>query len=215
VSDGARLSIDGAAVGSEARVELPRGNHIVEVDGALGPGATLGVSWQPPGESEWRTLGSDALFVAPEGGTGLEATYYPTPTWTGEPQEKLIDPVLDHYYHLNPFRRLNLSPPAGWSAEWRGFIEVPHSGVYRFDVDRFTRAGLWIDERQVFDDTPTDAPEAVSGTLELTAGRHAIRVRLQDRAIGGPRMYLFWTPPAGQRQVVPGSALYPPRPELR
>ena len=58
--------------------------------------------------------------------------------------------------------------------------------------------------------TAQDAPVSTSGTAELTAGPHDIRVRFQDRLDGGPRVYLYWTPPGGNRQVLPGSVLVPP-----
>ena len=128
------------------------------------------------------------------------------------PQEKLIDPILDHYYHLNPFQRLNVQPRDGWSVEWRGFLDVPTSGSYAFEAERISRAGLWIDEQLVFDDTPDGAIEKRTGAIELSAGLHPIRVRLQNRSQGGPRLYLYWTPPGGQREVIPGRALYPPPP---
>jgi hypothetical protein len=213
VPNGFRLGIDDLVLPDESgRVELARGNHVIEVQGTLNSDGTLLVAWQPPEATEWRTVDRSALFVAPEGGHGLEATFYPTRTWEGSPRESLIDPILDHYYHLSPFRRLNFEPPAGWSVEWRGSIDVPTGGTYRFDVERISRAGLWIDERLVFDDTGDDSAEVLSGTLDLTAGRHQIRARLQNRSAGGPRLYLYWTPPGGRREVVPGRALYPPPP---
>jgi len=214
LTDGFQLTVDGERVTSGARVELARGNHRVDIVGLLESSGALSLSWQPPGADPWRSLDAAALFVAPEGGNGLEATFYPTRTWEGTPTETVIDPILVHYYHLNPFRRLNFEPRGGWSVEWRGFVEVFSAGTYAFDVERISRAGLWIDERQVFDDTPEAAPEVRSGSLELTAGRHAIRVRLQNRSDGGPRLYLYWTPPGGRREVIPGRALYPPPPAL-
>jgi hypothetical protein len=63
----------------------------------------------------------------------------------------------------------------------------------------------------MFDDTVTDGP--TSGVAQLMAGRHEIRVRLQNRGDGGPRLYLFWIPPGGGREVLPGRVLYPPPPK--
>ncbi len=71
---------------------------------------------------------------------------------------------------------------------------------------------MWLDERVIFDDTAEGAAETTTGTTELDAGEHRIRVRFQDRGDGGPRLYLYWTPPGGTRQVIPGRVLYPPRP---
>jgi alpha-L-fucosidase len=131
------------------------------------------------------------------------------------PRESVIEPLVGQYYHLSPLRRVAADTRDGWSAEWRGFIDVPTSGTYGFQVERVSRAGLWIDERVVFDETPEDAPEVNFGSVALTAGRHAIRVRLQNRNAGGPRLYLYWIPPGGQREVVPGRALYPVPPAIQ
>src|SRR5262249_1021803 len=124
----------------------------------------------------------------------------------------IVDPVLGHYYHLSPFARQSLSLTI-WSAEWRGSIDVPSSGGYSFEAERLSRAGLWIDGQALFDDTGNAATEAHSGAIQRAAGRHEIRVRLQDRGDGGPRLYLYWTPPgATVRQIVPGRVLFPPLP---
>ena len=70
--------------------------------------------------------------------------------------------------------------------------------------------GLEIDV--VFDDTAEGTAERQSGSIDLTQGRHSIRVRMQNRGAGGPRLYLYWSPPGGTRELVPGRALYPPPP---
>jgi hypothetical protein len=205
---GFSITIDGAPLRETDRVQLARGNHLLNVRGPAG--TSLDLSWWPPDATAWQPIDDRALFIAPQGGNGLEATFYPTADWQGSPTETIIDPVLDHYYHVSPFARLNLSPPA-WSVEWRGTLDVPTDGTYRFESERLSRAGLWIDQQRIFDDTLVDGPS--SGLAQLTAGRHEIRVRLQNRGDGGPRLYLYWIPPGGGREVLPGRVLYPPPPK--
>jgi hypothetical protein len=207
---GYRLSVDEREVAETDRVQLERGSHLLVVSG---PAGTPGLEWLPPGATTWQPVNDRALFAAPEGGNGLLATFYPRQDFQGSPTLSQIDPVVAHYYHLNPLARLNLYPTA-WSAEWRGSIDIPTSGVYRFEADRLSRAGLWIDDLGIFDDTADAPATSQSGLVQLAAGRHAIRVRLQDRDQGGPRLYLYWTPPGGAREIVPGRVLYPPPPEL-
>jgi sugar lactone lactonase YvrE/4-amino-4-deoxy-L-arabinose transferase-like glycosyltransferase len=214
VSNGFHLNVDGADVGDTAQLQLARGNHLLTVSGSLAQGGRLDLQWQSPAEPDvWLPLDPALLFIAPAGGSGLEATFYPTRDFQGSPGESIIDPILNHYYHLNPLRRLNLSPVT-WSAEWRGVLDVPASGAYRFDAERLSRAGLWIDEQRVFDDTADGAAVSNSGVVQLGQGRHAIRVRLQSLREGGPRLYLYWTLPGGSREVVPGERLYPPPPAV-
>jgi hypothetical protein len=166
-----------------------------------------------PGAATWQPVDDRALFAAPEGGNGLLATFYAGQDFQSLPSVTQIDPILSRYYHINPFARLALYP-TNWSAEWRGSIDIPATGVYRFEADRVGRAGLWIDDRGIFDDTVDGRAAGQSGVTQLTAGRHTIRVRLQVRDQSGPRLYLYWTPPGGAREIVPGRVLYPPVPEL-
>jgi hypothetical protein len=210
VPAGRTFSLDGGQLADAERVQLARGNHVLVVSGASAEATPPALTWQRPSAAAFEPIDPRALFKAPDGGNGLQAIFYPTQDWQGAPTETIVDPILDHYYHVSPLARLNLSPP-NWSAEWRGTLDVPTTGSYRFDAERLSRAGLWIDEQVVFDDTTVDG--AVSGVAQLTAGRHPIRVRLQNRGDGGPRLYLFWVPPGGGREVVPGRVLYPPPPE--
>jgi uncharacterized membrane protein/DNA-binding beta-propeller fold protein YncE len=207
---GLQLSVDRSAPANEAQFDLWRGNHVLDVRGTLPPGQPLEVLWQPPNATELQVIDPRALLPPPEGGTGLAATLYPTQTWQGSPQVQLIDPLPAHYFHTNSFSRVNFDPHNSWSAEWVGLLDVSAVGTYRFEADRQSRAGLWIDDRQVFDDTADGAPEMTAGTIELQPGEHHIRVRFQDRGQGGPHLYLYWTPPGGARQVVPGRVLHPP-----
>jgi hypothetical protein len=209
---GMQLTVDGSFPVSSGQFDLARGNHLVELHGAPEDGEPLELRWQPPGASQTQAVDPRALFLPPEGGTGLAVTFFPAQSFDGEPKEKSIDPLIAHYFHTNPFARLNLDAHNSWSAEWRGLLQVPAAGTYRFEADRLSRAGVWIDDQLVFDDTADRAPTSTSGTAELQAGEHTIRVRFQDRADGGPRVYLYWTPPGGNRQVLPGAVLLPPRP---
>ncbi len=211
VPSGFTLLLDGASLSTGHAVMLARGNHLAVLSGPpTGPAPTL--QWEMPGTTTFQAIEDRLIFSAPDGGNGLRATFYPTPDFQGTPTETIIDPILAHYYHINPLSRVNASP-ATWSAEWRGTIDVPTTGTYRFEADRLSRAGVWIDENVVFDDTPDGAIPNVGGSVPLTAGRHAIRVRMQDRGDGGPHLYLYWTPPGGGRELVPGRVLYPPPPD--
>jgi hypothetical protein len=202
---GGALSVDGTLLSPAEHVQLARGNHLIEIRASQAL-----VEWQTPvAPGGWLPVDPNALYVAPEGGNGLEATVYPSPEFEGTPNDVQIDPVVAHYYHTNPLVRLNVSPQL-WSIEWRGTLDVATAGTYRFDAERLSRAGLWLDDQPVFDDTATDG--IPSGLVTLSAGRHKIQIRLQNRGDGGPRLYLYWTPPNAPRTLLPGRALYPPEP---
>jgi hypothetical protein len=203
------VKIDGAPVRTDEPLQLVPGNHLLE---AQLPSGSTSLEWRPPGAANYQPINDARLFTAPAGGNGLLATFYPTRDFEGTPAVSVIDPLLAHFYHLSPFGRLNLSLSI-WSAEWVGSIDVPRNGTYRFEADRLSRAGLWVDNKPIFDDTSEGAAEMQTGSVVLTAGRHPIRVRLQTLGEAGPRLYLYWTTPGGTRSLVPGQVLYPPSPE--
>ncbi|HET6316626.1 MAG TPA: glycosyltransferase family 39 protein, partial [Chloroflexota bacterium] len=134
VAPSGQLSVDGSALANPADVELARGNHSLEVRGQLPQGQQLELLWQPPGTSELRPIDARALFPPGEGGTGLAVTFFPTQNFDGEPRDRLIDPLVAHYFHTNPLRRFTFDPHNSWSAEWLGRLQVPTTGTYRFDA---------------------------------------------------------------------------------
>jgi hypothetical protein len=86
---------------------------------------------------------------------------------------------------------------------YTGELDVPRSGETRFTLSGVDSAKLWIDGKLV-----ADAPDGaeVDGTLELTAGKHAVRV---DHYVGirsVPRLQLLWTLPGAAEVAVPESA---------
>jgi DNA-binding beta-propeller fold protein YncE len=213
---GFEVRVDDAAVpaasGLGVRVRLARGTHPLQLSGTIRPGAAgAGLDWWPPGAADWQPITDRALFRLPPGGVGLRATLAPLPAVDGQPAQEFVDPVVAHYYHVSPFAGANLNPPR-WSEEWVGALDAPTTGSYEFDLDHSEHAALWIDRQPVLSDL--NAPTArLRASVDLSAGRHALRVRYEKTEDGGPWIYLYWTPPGGQRAVVPGSALYPPPPE--
>ena len=92
--------------------------------------------------------------------------------------------------------------------QWTGSIEAPREGSYFFRVNADDGARLWLDGRVVGEGLVPDRPNMVEVSVNLTAGRHPIRVDYFQRG-GGKVLELWWTPPGGQHQVVPPSALWP------
>jgi hypothetical protein len=145
---------------------------------------------------------------------GLRLTLLPSIDQSGstEPREEYVDPAVAHYYHVSPFARLHLEPRV-WSAEWAGTLEAGASGTYGFSFDHSQDAAVWLDDRQVLGNLNGQA-DIRNTILQLSAGRHPLRVRFEKTIEGSPWVHLYWTPPGAQPSVVPGSALYAPPPEV-
>ncbi|GAC1321976.1 MAG: hypothetical protein NVSMB2_19100 [Chloroflexota bacterium] len=210
VPTGFELRIDGAlltsAAGTGVRVQLVRGNHTLEESGTMTDSLATGLEWRTPRSSRWLAVPSDMLFLVPPGGLGLQLRLRTELGRDGPAGDEYIDPVLAHYYHVSPFARLHLDPPV-WTAEWSGALDAPTSGTYGFSLDHSQAAAVFIDDHQVLGNL--NLPSDVRTTsLELSSGRHTIRVRLEKTNADAPFIYLYWSPPGALPRVVPGDVFY-------
>ncbi len=132
---------------------------------------------------------------------GLLGKYYRSVNWTGEPAEVQVDPSID-------FDWSNTVPlPAPFSVEWQGSIWIDKPGDYDFALIADDGALLEIDGHLVVDASKV-LLQKITGTIHLTPGPHAIRVRYFNIILGGS-VRLFWTPPGGSEQIVPSDVLRP------
>ena len=216
VPPGFELRMDDAvipfAAGQGARLRLVRGNHALQLSGTLEPTSPAGLLWLTPGSKLWQPISAESLFLPPAGGLGLQLTLTPGLQAANPEREEFVDPVLSHFYHVSPFLRLHLDPQV-WTADWVGQLDAPDAGTYGFLLDHSHTAGVWIDDRQVLGNL-NGRPDTRAIPLELTMGRHAIRVRFEKTTDGSPWINLSWTPPGAPSAVVPASALFGPPPVL-
>lgn len=90
-----------------------------------------------------------------------------------------------------------------FAIRYAGDLEVPQAGLTRFVLSGVDGAKLYIDGKLVADGE--DGRE-VDGALELSAGKHALRV---DHYVGfrsTPRLQLYWSLPGAAEVPVPESA---------
>ncbi len=127
---------------------------------------------------------------------GLNATYYSTPDWSGDPILARRDSTVAFDWSDDP-------PVAGpFSVEWKGTLNVVKYGPYRLTLRAPAEAELYLNEDML-----------LSGSGELTAdlvlaqGNHAIRLR----AVGGAGpLELLWQAPGSAMEIIPTQALYVP-----
>ncbi len=191
-----QLENGGAA---EFRARLPQGNHPLKVQAAGGAG-NVQLAWQVEAAGAFESIPPEMLYRSPPvTANGLVGSYYEGGFGGPLPAIERIDPFIDMYIHLIPLER-----PYG--VEWRGEIEIPADGTYEFGLRINGQAQLYINDTLVVD-APEPADNA-SGTIDLEAGRNRIRLRFLDY-LGGSRIHLYWTPPGGERVIVPSTALFP------
>ncbi len=199
------LELDGTEVFSGtgqqlANLELARGNHTLHLLAtARNAQGQLQLRWQPPGQAE-EVIPARAFYHNPVTNNGLLGKYYPNPNWQEPPAFTQIDALLDIYFHLTPL-------PRPYSVEWVGQLEAPVAGLYNLTLRAVSGAQLFLDGNPLL---TTIAPnQSVETAVSLLAGLHNIKVRFLD-AQDRSRIHLYWIPPGGVFEAIPGKYLWPP-----
>ena len=90
---------------------------------------------------------------------------------------------------------------------WDGYVRVPRDGTYKFFLTSDDGSKLWVHDKMVIDNGGKHAMDEDSGTIDLKAGYHPIRVVYFDNdEVEGCR--LAWSYEGQDKQVVPGSAFF-------
>ena len=197
----ARLIIDGTVVAEgknrlAASPVLFRGTHLLEIE------ATITERGRVSFTDNAQPVHASAYFVAHDQlSRGLLVSFYANLQSSGEPVLIQTDPFVGFTYHT----RADLPISGPFSAVWRGALEVPETGDYTFELGGREQAALYIDG----DEWLTLYPGPREERVRLSAGRHDLRITFRN-AGGTPEIYLYWTPPGGEREVIPTANLLPP-----
>jgi hypothetical protein len=194
----ASLWIDEFPVGTQT-VNLALGTHALRWQVAGGNG-TAELLWQPPAQPELQPIPPQNLFVWPVTNSGLLGSYYPTPDWTGPPAFTQVDPQLAYYFHIIPL-------PRPYSVRWTGQLFAPGTGTYAFEIFSVDGSKLILNGKTVVDNP--EGRTSITGSASLSQGWHDVQIDFSDRT-SGTQIYLYWTPPGGERELVPPRYLSPP-----
>lgn len=128
---------------------------------------------------------------------------------TASPPEK-ISPAVWRIDPLFGIREAMGDPSFGqqpFVARWRGSVQTESKGEYLFETRSNGSSKLVVDGRIVLE---TPAADSSSGSIELDRGLHPMELLYQWRE-GRAQLELFWTPPSGERGLVPPTVLFPER----
>ena len=186
----------------EGQFQLAKGNHALRFRATIPKkaGQTI-LYWKIPGGA-MGPIPANVLYTAPVSSNGLLGIYYHGDNWQGQPALQQIDPSLRIYFHNTPL-------PRPYTVEWVGKLAVSRAGLYRFGLECIGDTWLYLDEKLVLEAHEGNRYEE-SDSIPLAGGFHDVRVRYADR-YGHSHINLFWTPPGGQREIIPPDALFPPR----
>ncbi|MBX3062133.1 MAG: SH3 domain-containing protein [Anaerolineae bacterium] len=186
--DGVRVYINGqiildawrdqAPTTYNVNVQVPTGNHAIQVDYYQGIGdASLSVSWNP--------------LLTPS--SAWTAQYYNNPDLAGAPVISRYEGGINYFWGLG-------SPdpavaPDNFSARWT--ITTPfNAGTYRFTLAGDDGIRLFIDNILVINQWKDQVLTAYTIDVTLTAGLHTLRVEYYDR-VGQATVRLVYEPAVG------------------
>jgi len=133
---------------------------------------------------------------APADGVGLLARYFSGADWDGTVTRERIEDW--------PLRRVTSEDSAQFrSVEWSGFLEIPASGFYLFELLTGDAAGDVAIGSQV------QLEHQGSTRIHLDAGEYPLRFRCRPETSGS--CWLRWAAPGGVLESIPRQYLRPPR----
>ena len=169
------------------------------------------VSWTAGTGAELNVEAAWSPSVVLHGATGgLAASYYRNDEWRGRPVVVRVEPGIDcRWGNGKPDKRM---PDDNFTVEWQGQLVPPVSGEYVFSAEVDDEIELRLGDHAAMG---ADYGGGHLGKANLEAGK-AVPFHAKYRERGGEAyLRLFWTPPGGTRQIIPGFAFKPEREENR
>lgn len=136
-------------------------------------------------------------------GRGLLRRTYAGQEFRGEPIEQRI--VHDVSFEA----RLPRDKPVGgaYSIEWYGQMQIAEGGTHTFWTRSDDHSWLFVDDELVVKNRYRHAPRWREGTVDLSPGPHALRVRYVDRGGRGVLGVAWAGPGESERRPIPGERL--------
>ncbi len=126
---------------------------------------------------------------------GLRGEYFANKNFEGTPVLTKTDKAIDYNWGAgSPSDKI---PVDGFSIRWTGYLTVPETGEFKFDLHSDDGSRLYIDNKLVVDNWGDHASQVKSGKLELQAG-HSYKLRLEyyeDTGDASVRLVGYSVPP--------------------
>lgn len=136
---------------------------------------------------------------------GLKFKYYEG-YWKKVPDFQKLTPIKSgHIYDLN-LKNINHREDH-FAIQYNGFIKIPSAGKYTFYLKSDDGSKLYIDDKQIVDNDGSHGPKEKSGQINLTSGKHSLRIGyFEDYA--GQMLELSYSGPGIKKESVPDSDYY-------
>jgi hypothetical protein len=222
--DGSRLFIDGKQVVDHGgthdmtemsgRADLKAGDHEIKVeffDAEEDAGCVL--SWETAGQARAVVPAAVLFHKAAGGEPGFQAEYYQTADGTEDfpdfpasraPDLKRVDKNINFESTQDDWPGTKFKD--FFYVRWTGKIRIPADGKYVFFLESDDGSRLFIDDKQVVDNGGVHAMEETSGSVQLTAGDHALKAEFFEKDIDAG-CKLSWKSDNIEKQIVPVGVL--------
>ncbi|MBE9462387.1 alkaline phosphatase family protein [Dyadobacter subterraneus] len=160
------------------------------------------------------SLLSTAYFrlVKPGQGNGLTTTFYQGKDLTKIP---VFSTLKKGSSWTSPEFNINRDQINGmvekdnfsFALQFSGFIQIDTPGKYTFSTQSDDGSKLYIDGKEIVDNDGNHGVQEETGSAELTAGKHAIRVDYYNNG-GGFWLDTFYKGPGIAKQLIPADKLF-------
>ncbi|WP_224998168.1 PA14 domain-containing protein [Cesiribacter sp. SM1] len=220
--DGSKLYINGSQLVNNdglhalqersGSVYLTAGTHPIKVTyfEYCGSSETLNVSFKGPGFSKKKipndvlSTGGSASSTPPAGtNAGLSYKYYEG-SWSVLPNFSSLTPKKTgtvNNFSLAPRKSNNL-----FGFVFEGYIEISTAGTYTFYTQSDDGSKLYINGQQIVNNDGMHALQERSGTVQLAAGLHPIRVTYFEK-YSGEQLSVSYSGPGISKRTIPDAVL--------
>jgi hypothetical protein len=91
--------------------------------------------------------------------------------------------------------------------QFEGFIQIDTDGKYQFSTQSDDGSKLFVDGKQVVDNDGNHGVQEKTGSVDLKAGKHAIKVEYYNNG-GGFWLDAFYKGPGVTKQLIPADKLF-------
>ena len=198
---------------SSATVSMTAGERVpIRVEYAESDsGAHISMSWSS--ESQLKEIVPRSQLhpvpVDPDGGTGLEGSYYDSRGFIEYFATRLDSVVNFNWGTASPMPDTAFGGDT-FSVRWLGQVRPRYSESYTFSVFADDDVELWVNDVQVLSRLYYDGNEYEGTPIDLIAGkRYDIRMEVTED-YGGAMARLLWESDSQVEEIIPTSQLFPP-----
>jgi len=151
-------------------------------------------------------------FVKPGSGNGLATTFYQGDELNKLPEFNMLkkgSSWISPEFSINrdQINSLLARDNASFALQFSGFIQIDTAGRYTFTTQSDDGSKLYVDGKEIVNNDGNHGVMEETGTVELSVGRHPIRVSYYNNG-GGFWLDAFYKGPGLTKQLIPADKLF-------